>query len=115
MRSTQRGMVLGIVVVMAFIAAVASYTILLVAASQARQGQFWRQRFRARYAAEAGIVWAMERLWANQAYCGAPDPPPFDTDGDGVADTTVDVTMSGCGGGAANRTISAAVTYNEYL
>ena len=109
MRSHQRGMILGLVIVTAFIAAVAAYTILVVAASQARQGRFWRERFRSRYAAEAGVVWAMERLWADPTYCGTPDPPPFDTNGDGVPDATVDVSVTGCGG--ASRTLSAVVVF----
>ena len=58
-----RGAALWIVIVTALICSVAAYTMLMMAVSQARRGQFYANRTKARYAAEAGLVWAMQRLW----------------------------------------------------
>ncbi|MBI4323625.1 MAG: hypothetical protein HY596_05060, partial [Candidatus Omnitrophica bacterium] len=60
-------------------------------------------RLKAQYAAEAGLVWAMQRLWQDQAYCGAPDPPV-------INGLNVDVTVTSCGAGNTH-TLSAKVLY----
>ena len=94
------------VAVTALMSAIAIYTVMSLALSQARQAQFYQERLVARNASEAGIVWAQQRLWEDPTYCGAPDPPAalFNPP------TTVNVSVTNCGAGNAH-TISAKVTY----
>ncbi len=99
----ERGGLLVLIMVSALLAAIMSFSVLELAIAQAKRARFHRLRGSARYAAEAGIVWAQQRLLQNPAYCGTPDPPPFGT-------ITVDVGVTNCGGGNPHA-ISAKVTY----
>ncbi len=62
MGMTQRGTSLTIVIAMALLASIAAYAILIVATGAARRGGAFQRHAVARYSAEAGIVWAMQRL-----------------------------------------------------
>ena len=125
----ERGIALAMVIVMAVVFSIAAFTSLTVALSAFRRqtkGVSSSSELRARYAAEAGLVYAMERLWANPGYpqqCCAPpgggtgcsgqtktDTLQLDTDGVGGNDTTVTITVTNCG---ANRdhTLKANVTF----
>ncbi len=72
-------MILGIMMVTAVGMSAAAYAILFVAVSQAKQATALKDRTQSRYAAEAGIVWAMQRLMLDPTLrftLGAgPDPP----------------------------------------
>ena len=103
MRRNARGAVLGLVIITAVVAAIASLTVLQIAIHQARHAKFHHDRTRTRYAAEVGVVWAQQRLLNNPGYCGAPDPPVIDG-------MTVDVTVTNCGAGNAHA-INATVVY----
>ena len=100
----ERGaIVLGMTILTAILAAIASFAVLQLAIAYSLQGRFFVNRTPYRYAAEAGLVWAQEQLWNNPAYCGAPDPPVIN----GV---TVDVTVTNCGAGNSH-TITANAVY----
>ena len=85
------------------IAAFASLAVLQLAISQTQHAKFHENRTRSRYAAEAGIVWAQQRLLNDPTYCGVPDPPAID----GIA---VTVTVTNCGAGNTHA-VSARVDY----
>ena len=93
--SDQRGAALWIVIVTAFMCAVAAYSILFMASSEARRARYFRDRTGARYLAETGLVIAMQQLWADPAYCGGSEL--VDTDGNGAGDQPVVVTVTNCG------------------
>lgn len=101
--SGTRGAVLTAALISALLASIASYLVLQLAMVQARYARFHEGHAEARHAAEAGLVWAYERLLSNPAYCGAPDPPPLGA-------LTVDVTISDCAPGNP-KAITAKVTY----
>jgi hypothetical protein len=91
------------VLVIGALASISAYAVLMLARSQALQARFYRERVRGRYTAEAGIVWAQQRLWNDPTYCGSPDPPVMD----GLA---IDVSVTNCGV-ANTHVISSKVTY----
>lgn len=96
---------LAMVLVMALVAGIASYTALFLALSRVRRDKVLREQPRARYLAEAGIVWAQAHLWNDPNFSGG----PLDVDGDGKTDTVVAVApLAGANG---RRRISATVTY----
>ncbi len=75
-------------VISAFVCSIAAMSALVVALGQGQSAkEFHTDRLAARYAAEAGIVWAMQKLWANGSTCfheaGVEDDgePPIDPDG----------------------------------
>ena len=92
------------VIVTALIASVAAFGILMLAMSGSRTSETQIDRLRAQYAAEAGLVWAKERLWADPTYCGTPPPPALNG-------MTVSFTFSGTCAAGAPRRIEATVTY----
>lgn len=82
----ERGAVLGMVIVIAVTTAIGAYTLLTMAASQARQAQAAGvnvQHTQARYAAEGGLVWAQQRLFTIPTW--------------GSSAGTIDVTIGGMG------------------
>lgn len=113
----ERGMVLGIVVVMAVVASAAAFAALNVALSRARRpGVFATERYlRARYAAEAGVVWAAQQLWGNPTECfAAPVDHSVDDDADpGTPAIPVDIVATPCPTASpANEVVlRAVVTY----
>lgn len=96
-------MVLMFLMVMAFVFGITAFAVLVTGMNRLQTARRTRDRALARYAAEAGLVFAMEQLWDTPAYCGVPDPPSMN----GYA---IDVTVTSCGAGNAH-TVSAAVTY----
>ncbi|MBI4322761.1 MAG: hypothetical protein HY596_00620 [Candidatus Omnitrophica bacterium] len=103
MNTNERGVALGMVIVMALIFAVAAFGVMTLSVSRSQTSGLQAHRLKAQYAAEAGLVWAMQRLWQDQAYCGEQDPPP-------INGLTVDVTVTNCGPGNTH-TLSAKVLY----
>ncbi len=76
--SGQKGYVLGMAIILSFIFAIASYGNLMLAISQGDHTRIRRAHPNARYAAEAGVVIARERLILNANDCG-----PLSGGGDG--------------------------------
>ena len=93
----ERGVVLGLVIITSVIFGIAAFGILMLAMSRLRVGNVLGEgRLRAQYAAEAGLVMAMQKMWdpANCAALGS--PYNLDTNNDGTNDTTVTVTVTPC-------------------
>lgn len=110
----QRGAVLGIVLVLAFICSVSAYVVMFLASAEALRNRVFPDRTEARYLAEAGMVLAMQRLWANPTtYCSGTEY--IDINGDGTAsalsgEPAVTVTVTPCG--AANvHQLQTTVSY----
>ena len=98
---SERGGLFGFALILALIASIAAYAALFTATAGGRYGKALKDRPRARYAAEAGIVIAREQLQRVPTYCGS--PVAIDTDADGTNDTTVDITVTACGAGNENQ------------
>lgn len=123
---SNKGMILGIALILAAIFALVSYANLALAVAQAEQAQFWRERPAARYAAEAGVIIVKERLWLNPNYGGGPSAKTncpvlgsnrtwteqVDSDGAGIGpdDLSVTITLTNCGQDRRHN-ISAQVLY----
>ena len=112
----ERGAALGFVIAIAALFAIAVFAALVMALSARQHStEFYEQRLRARYAAESGIVWAMQRLWADPTEC-FPGPGDFtvpDPDGAGPL-APIDVQISvppPCTPATVNKTLKATVTY----
>lgn len=99
----ERGLILGILMIMSFVLSTAAFAMLSVGVGRANTSGRVKDRAQARYAAEAGLVWAMQRLWASPGYCGELDPPA-------LGGLTVDVTVTNCGAGLDHQ-LSAKVVY----
>ena len=70
MRNNERGAaVLILLVIGAIVFAVMAYAVLAMSVSKKDLSHYEEDRMRARYAAEAGMVWAYQRLWADPDYC----------------------------------------------
>ena len=91
----ERGIALGLVLIATVIFGIAAFGLLFMAMSQSQQQSFLSEdRLRARYAAEAGLVMAMQEMWQNDCVFGAAGNYLLDTDNDGTNETTVTVTMT---------------------
>ena len=90
----RRGITLVTVIVAAMVFSIAAYAVLFMSMSMSNRQSFNEKDVRSRYAAEAGIVWAMQKLWADPLECfGGPNDLPLDDDGDPVTpDVMVDIT-----------------------
>ena len=95
-RRKPRGTILTVAVLTAFVCSIAAYLVLFLAVCQARQARFYKNRMRARYAAEAAVVWAQQRLFADPAYCIA------NGDGPVLEGYQTKVTVTNCGAGNAH-------------
>ncbi len=100
---TRRGSTLVMAIMVAVIFAVAAYAVLYMSLGMRQRADFSERNLRARYAAESGYIMAMEKMW-TPAGCGSGFTAPFDADGDGVNETTLNVT---CAGGQ----VTVQVTY----
>ena len=103
-------------VVTALIFALAAFAVLVMALARAQQNNpLDPTRLRARYAAEAGIVWATSQLWNDPRWdASGKGFVKVDTDADGTAETKVNLTMPACVTKAPNcedRKLQATVTY----
>ena len=95
--SNERGVALAIVLVMTVVFGITAFGLLYMAVNRAQQSQFMGEdRLRAKYAAEAGLVKVMSRLFESP---GDPGPwvYPFDSDNDGANDMTINVTRTNAG------------------
>ena len=105
-KAHERGFALAATVITALLCAVAAYVILLIATSQARRAKVFQERYAARYAAEAGLVWAKEQLWANPTW--SPNPGT-DVTINGLA---VDILLPTCSSNPCEeRQLQAKVIY----
>ena len=117
----QRGMALGVVILSALVFSAAAFGMMTMSMGRVQSSNQDAKRLRAQYAAEAGLVLAMERVRVNIA--GGPVYPPgcpvggtgteevwFDTDDNGSSETKVTITVTNCGTGA-NQQLSAKVSY----
>ena len=111
---------LSIVTVMAFMFATTAFAVLFMGIGRARRIAI-KDSSRARYAAEAALVYVMQKLWANPNYPSAcckvgcngttkTDTLALDTDANGTNETTVNLTVTNCGEGNEHA-LSAKVTY----
>jgi len=135
-----QGAALMIVVISALVFSVMAYGVLAVSFNKTQLVIGDEQRMRARFAAEAALVYAYQRLWRadaegndfpNTASCGAPNPctplpecdpgggvttgvatVPIDPDADTGTnnDIIVTLTVENCGVGN-DRKVSAKVSY----
>ncbi len=97
-RRGRPGIALGVVILTATIFSVAAYAVLAIAIGLRARIDFSKRNVRARYAAEAGMVWGMQQLWANPTWAsplGTVDHW-FDSDGDGVNETAIDIILPAC-------------------
>jgi len=97
----ERGLgVLLAVMITAFVFSVSAFAALLMALSRAQQPTPLNPaRIRARYAAEAGIVWSQAKLWNNPLWfspAGGPSDFDMHTDGNGTLETKVDIILPAC-------------------
>ncbi len=97
----QRGGALTTMMALSAIASIASYAMLINAISNARHTAYHESRTRARYLAEAGVIFANQQLWADPNYAGGPET----IDGE---DVVITVTNPGAG---RQHEINATVQY----
>lgn len=111
----ERGAALGMVVVIAVCFSIAAFTALILALSRTRTKDFYKRRVVAHYAAEAGLVWAMQRLWVDSSECfhGPNDFTVPDPDGAGpLQPITVQITVPPpCTPFTVNKVLEATVTF----
>ena len=65
----QRGFALVLATIVALLCSIGTYIMLTMAASQARWTTAMTRHERARYLAQAGMVWATQRIWQDPAFC----------------------------------------------
>ena len=103
MSANERGMALGAVIILSVVFAIAAFAAMTMSVSRAQTSGMQGRRLQAQYAAEAGVVFTMQRLWRDPTYCGNPAPPA-------ISGMTVNVTVTNCGAGNSH-TVQARVTY----
>ena len=121
MSNNERGVALGMVIVMALIFAVAAFGVMTLSVSRNQTSSRQAYRLRAQYAAEAGLVQATQRLWRDPTYpaascidgtCPACSPAGSSlTDTATVAGTSVAITVTNCGAGNVHALV-AKVLYD---
>ena len=107
-RTGERGIALGVVIITAVVFSVAAFAILTLSMGGAQQAGSYARRLKARYAAEAGLVWATQRLWGTPTWTSSAGTDLT------VGGMNVDVTLSACPAPPAlcdNRRLEAKVTY----
>jgi hypothetical protein len=110
----QRGAALGMVVLVAVCFSIAAFTALILALSRTRTKDFYKRRVVAHYAAEAGLVWAMQRLWADPSECfRGPNDLFIDPDGSGpLPSLPVQIKVPPpCTPFTVNKTLEATVSF----
>lgn len=100
-----KGSVLLISILAALVSSIISYAVLFIATSQARQGRFQRERARVRYATEAAVVWAQQRLWQDPTWPGAACPSTSVN----IGGYSVTLNITNCGNPNASHQIQAQV------
>ncbi len=119
MKTNERGMVLGMVIIMALIFAVAAFGVMTLSVSRSQTSALQSHRLKAQYVAEAGLVQATQRLWRDPTYpaascidntCPACNPVGSSlTDTTTVAGTSVEITVTNCGAGNTHKLSAKAV------
>ena len=108
MRNNERGAaVLVLLVIGAIVFAVMAYAVLAVSVSKKDLSHFEEDRARARYAAEAGMIWAYQKLWADPTYCNSVPSPQVTLNG-----LKVGVLITNCPGGDDHEIITT-VNFGE--
>ncbi len=114
--TSRRGMALAIVIFTALVFSVAAYAVLYLSLGLRERADFHKRNIKARYASEAGIVWAMQRLWQDPTW-SSPEGNvdlPFDVDTNGTIGPNegVDVIMPPCAAPPClDRPLQAKVRY----
>ncbi len=106
----RRGIALGVVILTSIVFSIAAYAVLFMMMGLKQRTNFYERNLRARYATEAGLVWASQRLWANPGDCFNANPD-FSIDDDAnplTPDIRVDIIRNPCAG---NSTLQAKVVY----
>jgi Tfp pilus assembly protein PilX len=117
----ERGFVLGMSIIMAFMFAIAAYADLMLAVSQSQHTRFWKDHPSAKYAAEAGLIIARERMINSRLlgvnYCGPLGVNPWNEQVDSNADDaitaddlTIQITINNCAA-ASGQTVTSKVVY----
>ena len=115
----RRGVALVTVIIAAMVFSVAAYAVLFMSMSMSNRQSFSEKNVRARYAAEAGIVWAMQKMWTNppttaaNCFPGTNDVPNFDDDSNpSTPDVAIDIVAKPCPLSAGERMrLQAKVTF----
>lgn len=104
MMNNERGAVLAIVLATSVIFGIAAFGLLSLTVNKTRQTAYLGEgRLRARYAAEGGVVMAMQELWEDPTDCTF---GPYDVGG-----TAVTVTRTGCPAPGPSSQLRATVTW----
>lgn len=105
--SGERGIALGVVIITAIVFSIAAFGVLALSMGGAQRAGSYARRLQARYAAEAGLVWAMQRLWANPNWSDGWDGTDLTVGG-----MSVDVKFDPCPTPPCeNRQLQAKVSY----
>ncbi len=114
----QGAIALGVVMITAIVFSVAAFAALTAANSRAAIARnLSGPRLKAAYAAEAGLVWAMQKLYADPTAfnsAGGSIDLPFDVNGDGAISggEGVDIILAACAAEPCpDRALQAKVTY----
>ena len=103
-----RGIVLSAVLILSIIFGLAAYADLMLAMNVSKKRKFWKERMNARYAAEAGVVYAKQIIWIDKRWA-SPEGVDFYLNGFGVDVVVPACTQTPC----ESREISASVVYNK--
>lgn len=107
----ERGLALGIIILSSVMFSAAAVAVLNFAVSNSQHADQQEGRLQDRYAAEAALVWAMQKLWANPSECFAANPDfSLDPDGGGpLSAIKVDLITNPCPSPTASTTLKARV------
>jgi type II secretory pathway component PulK len=74
----ERGIALAVVLLATILCAGGTIAMVVMTTGSSQRARGYRERLQAQYAAEAGLVWAMQQLWRDNDYCNQADPadPP---------------------------------------
>jgi len=98
----ERGIILALLFVGAILLTTAAFAVMAISVNRLSIVRKSYDRYQSQYAAEAGLVWAMQQLWVNPSFCAAGETVVLNG-------RTATVNMANCGSSLA--TISSAVTY----
>jgi len=106
MKLNEKGIIFGLVIASAFVFSVAAFMVLTMTHARFQRVGFETQRLKAHYAAEAGLVWAMQQLWVTPTWSsGAGTDLTIET-------YPVDVTIAACSQTPCeDRTLKAKVSF----
>ena len=102
MRNERGALVLGAAILLAVVCSVIAYVLLMMASADVMRSHRVAEGIRADYLAEAGMVWADQRLWRDPTFC--PTNLPVNLEG-----RTVLVSVTNCG--TARQQVITQVVY----